>query len=182
MLNLISKGEFAMKKLITLSLAVILIFALCACGKTASNEPEETDNGGNTQMVNPMVEVTPTELENAIGVALVPPEGANDTMFFLIGGNMGEVRFKYGTTNEEYTYRVQKTDEFQDISGVYISSGSKTEIDYISTPALTVNVDESGSMGAATWFDNGYSYSISMGEGAATEALAEMYHLVYSGE
>ena len=82
----------------------------------------------------------------------------------------------------EYNYRVQKTAEFQDISGVYISSGSKTEIDYISTPALTVNVDENGSMGAATWFDNGYSYSISMGEGAASEALAEMYQLVYSGE
>ena len=171
-----------MKKLIALALALMMVFALCACGETANSEPEETDNGGNAQMVNPMVEVTPEELKSTIGVALVPPEGANDTMYFVIGGNLGEVQFKYGATNEKYCYRVQKTAEAQDISGVYISSGSMTNIDYGAMPPLTVNVDENGSMGAATWFDNGYSYSISMGEGASLESLEAMYKLIYLGE
>ena len=170
-----------MKKLVALTLVLMMVFALCACGESVNDEPEETDgNGGNAQMVNPMVEVTPEELESTIGVALVPPEGAEDVKYFVINSVLGEVQFMYDGL--EYNYRVQKTAEFQDISGMYITSGSMTEIDYSSTPALTVNVDENGSMGAATWFDNGYSYSISMCEGAAPEALAEMYQLVYSGE
>lgn len=166
-----------MKKLIALILALMTVYALCACG-----EAEETDNGGNAQMVNPMVESTPEEIERTIGVALVPPEGANDTMFFIIGGTLGEVQFKYGETNEKYSYRVQKTDEAQDISGVYITSGSMTNIDYGSIPPLTVNVDENGIIGAATWFDNGYSYSLSVGEGASLESLENIFELIYHVE
>ena len=133
-------------------------------------------------MVNPMVEVTPEELKSTIGVALTPPEGANDTMYFVIGGNLGEVQFKYGETNEKYSYRVQKTAEAQDISGIYFSSAIVNDMSFNSVPPATVTVEENGSAGAVTWFDNGYSYSISMGDGADIETLAGMYQLVYLGE
>ena len=166
-----------MKKLIALFLALMAVFALCACG-----ESEETDNGGNTQMVNPMVESTPEDIESAIGVALTPPEGANDTMYFIIGGNMGEVQFKYGKTNEKYSYRVQKTGEAQDISGLYFSSPIMNNVDFDFIPPLTVTIEADNSMGAATWYCDGYSYSISMGEGASLETLENIYELVYSGE
>ena len=146
-----------MKKLIALTLALMMVFALCACGETANNEPEETDNGGNAQMVNPMVEATPEELKSTIGAALVPPEGANDTMYFVIGGNLGEVQFKYGETNEKYSYRVQKTDALQDISGVYLSDPITPE-DLENAYSLA-KCD--GEYCVALWYVDGYSYSVS---------------------
>ncbi len=187
-----------MKKLTALMLALLMIFALCACsdgGKdedksdTEALEDGKIDGNGNyiyegedggfiAQTVNPMVEVTPEELEGAIGVALVVPEASSDVKYFIIGGTLAEVQFVYGGVN--YSYRAQKTDKPEDISGVWFSSGSGTNIDYDSIPPLTVTVEEGGSMGAATWYDNGYSYSISMGEGANLKALESIYELIYS--
>ncbi len=183
-----------MKKLTALMLALIMIFALCACSDGGKDEDksdaealedgngnyvyEGEDGGFIAQTVNPMVEVTPEELEGAIGVALVVPEASGDVKYFVINGVLGEVQFVYDGVS--YSYRAQKTDKPEDISGVWFSSGSGTNIDYDSIPPLTVTVEEGGSMGAATWYDNGYSYSISMGEGANLKALESIYELIYS--
>ncbi len=157
-----------MKKLTALLLAALMIFALCACG----NDDEPAENEGNNQMVNPMVEVDETELQNALGVALDAPEGAENVKYFLISGVLGEVQFDY--KNSSYTYRAQKTDEFEDISGVYFTTPETNDSD----AGCTIAVMADGSMGAAAWYADGFSYAISMGEGATANALQAMYDLL----
>ena len=157
-----------MKKLTALLLAAVMIFALCACG--SNDEPAESE--GNAQMVNPMVEVDETELQNSLGVVLSAPEGAENIKYFLIGGNLGEVQFDYN--GAEYSYRAQKTDEFEDISGVYFTTPETNDSD----AGCTIAVMADGSLGAAAWYADGFSYAVSMGEGATTKALQAMYDLL----
>lgn len=162
-----------MKKLVALTLALMMVFALCACGESVNDEPEETDNGGNAQMVNPMVEVTPAELENAIGVALVPPEGAEDVNYFIINSVLGEVQFMYDGL--EYNYRAQKTAEFQDISGVYLADPI--------TPDDLANAEGLGKCDGKycvfLWYKDGYSYAVSAAT-ADHELIETMYALLES--
>lgn len=163
-----------MKKLVALTLALMMIFALCACGESVNDEPEEADgNGGNAQMVNPMVEVTPEELESTIGVALVPPEGAEDVNYFVINGELGEVQFMYDGL--EYSYRVQKTDKFEDISGVYLADPI--------TPDDLANAEGLGKCDGKycvyLWYKDGYSYAVSAAT-ADHELIETMYALLES--
>lgn len=162
-----------MKKLVALTLALMMVFALCACGESVNDEPEETDNGGNAQMVNPMVEVTPAELENAIGVALVPPEGAEDVNYFIINSVLGEVQFMYDGL--EYNYRAQKTAEFQDISGVSLADPI--------TPDDIANAEGLGKCDGKycvfLWYKDGYSYAVSAAT-ADHELIETMYALLES--
>lgn len=157
-----------MKKLTALLLAAAMIFALCACG--GNDEPAEPE--GNAQIANPMVEVDETELQNALGVALNAPEGAENVKYFLINEILGEVQFNYDGI--EYSYRAQKTDKLEDISGVHFT----TPIVNDSDSPCTITVEEDGSLGAAAWYADGFSYAISMGEGATIEALQAMYELL----
>lgn len=163
-----------MNRFLSLILALVLVFALCACGEKA----EEAGSEANTQIANPMVELTPQELEEALGLALLPPDGASDTMYYLIDGTVGEVQFKYGTNGEEYSYRAQKTDAFQDISGVYFTSAAIVDAELDPLPPATICLDESEGFGAVTWYADGYSYSIYMGEGATDNALISIYQLI----
>lgn len=157
-----------MKKLTALLLAAAMIFALCACG----NDTEPAESEGNAQIANPMVEVDETELQNALGVALSAPEGAENIKYFLIGGNLGEVQFDYN--GAEHTYRAQKTDKLEDISGVYFNDPEAVNSDGV----CTITVEKDGSLGTATWYADGFSYAISMGEGATANALQTMYDLL----
>ena len=181
-----------MKKYTALVLALMMVFTLCACSESSdtlpsdeklSNEYADADDlegalEGMAQIVNPINEITEPEMEVCIGIPLRVPFGAYEAIWTTIAGDVmiGQVDFMYDGV--PYCYRAQKTDKFEDISGVYISSGSMTKIDYDSIPALTVNVDENGSMGTATWYADGYSYSISMGMGASSELLSAMYGLI----
>ena len=157
-----------MKKLTALLLAAVMIFALCACG--SNDEPAESE--GNAQMVNPMVEVDETELQNSLGVVLSAPEGAENIKYFLIGGNLGEVQFDYN--GAEYSYRAQKTDEFEDISGAYFTNPEAVNSDGV----CTITVEKDGSLGTVIWYADGFSYAISMGEGAAAKSLMAIYELL----
>lgn len=162
------KGRTVMKKLTALLLAAAMIFALCACG--GNDKPAETE--GNAQMVNPMVEVDDVELQNSLGVALNAPEGATDIKYFLINEVLGEVQFDYN--GAEYSYRAQKTDKLEDISGAYFNEPEAVNSDGV----CTITVEKDGSLGAATWYADGFSYAISMGEGAAAKSLMAMYDLL----
>lgn len=153
-----------MKKLTALLLAAVMIFALCACGTNSAE--------GNTQILNPMIEVDATELQNSLGVALDAPEGAENVKYFIIDGTLCEAQFDYDGAS--YSYRAQKTDEFEDVSGINFTDSEEVNSD----GNCTITVEKDGSMGAATWYTDGFSYAISMGEGATTNALQAMYDLL----
>ena len=153
-----------MKKYFAILLAVLAVFALCACGSEAAPEDE-----GLSQIANPVVEVDATELQNALGVALTVPGGDDNVKYFLINGTIGEAQFDYNGAS--FVYRAQKTDAFEDISGVYFSKAIVID----SSLDCSVTVEEDGSAGAATWYADGFSYAICMGEGATIEALQAVY-------
>ena len=157
-----------MKKLTALLLAALMVFALCACG--GNDEPAEPE--GNTQIANPMVEVDEIELQNALGVVLSAPDGAENVKYFLIDGSLGEVQFDYNGAS--YNYRAQKTDELVDISGAYFNEPEAVNSDGV----CTITVEKDGSLGTATWYADGFSYAICMNEGATANALQAMYELL----
>lgn len=191
-----------MKKLIALLLALMMVFALCACGGSDEKSPEEskapveTDDAGGEQLANPLEEVSAEQLKKVIGKSLEPPKGAEDVKTFTIAGEIGEIRFTY--EGIEYCYRAQKTDAYQDISGVYLGTdagfasaaalvpmaSSATLVSVASSADLSVDgnvniaVDEDGARGVATWFADGYSYSLSVEKGATAELLMNMYKLL----
>jgi len=164
-----------MKKYLAFILAALMLFALCACGAEEPEpitDPSGDGDGGATQMVNPMAETDAAGIKAAIGEDLDVPAGAEDVYYYLIDGTLGQADFTYN--GNDYTLRIQKTDAFEDISGVYFTNPIVNDYD----EEVTIKVEEDGSMGAATWYDDGCSYSISMGEGASDTLLIAMYELV----
>ncbi len=67
-----------MKRIITLLLAVSVLFTFAACTKTENTDP--TADASNTGVPNPMTEITAEEMEFDVNV----PEGAEDVKYFVI--------------------------------------------------------------------------------------------------
>lgn len=196
-----------MKKFVSLFLAIMMIFALCACGGSDEDKSGTEDKSeGTTQMVNPMKEVTQTEFKESVGVELTAPEEAENVKTFTIDGKLGEMRFTY--KGVEYSYRVEKTDGIEDISGVHLSdyaSSASLIPSYSSSASLTPEVQQPAASSAASpaslqqepdddsvkisfdaeagagfvsWYADGYSYSLSVSEGATFDLLYEMYQIL----
>lgn len=160
-----------MKKYTALVLALMMVFTLCACSEFDDMVPadeqlsKEHNNAdelegtpeGMTQMVNPINEITESEMEGCIGIPLPVPFGAYDTIWTTIAGDVmiGQVDFMYDGV--PYCYRVQKTDALQDISGVYLSDPITPE-DLENAYSLA-KCD--GEYCVALWYVDGYSYSVS---------------------
>nr|MCR4711561.1 hypothetical protein [Clostridia bacterium] len=91
----------------------------------------------------------------------------------------------YGVTytyeGNEYDLRVQKTEEFQDISGMYFDwehhEGENDPPDVAIDRVCEIQWNETGE-GVCLWPEEGLSLSISMTEGATLDRLAEMFNLV----
>ena len=107
-----------MKKTIALLLSLIMLFALCACGR---GEPS-------IGMPNPMTECASLEEVNeAVGGELCGPAamGVTDEAYFVIdcgSYQIGEYRFKVNGC--DYTMRCAKAKE--DISGIYLNGQDVT--------------------------------------------------------
>lgn len=102
-----------MKKMICIVACTMLLF-VAACAKSAT-APEQTDNA--TGLENPMKEYpTAEEMNEAIGVYLLPPEGAEETVFFAIADDLADIRFVLDGKN--YCLRAA-AGSGEDISGIY---------------------------------------------------------------
>ncbi len=114
------------------------------------------------------------EIENLDGITLSIPEGSvNDVWFRIYSPGtpvLDQVAFEYNSGT--YIYRAQKTQELQDISGMYFSwkqSGTNEDVQIFTT--------EEG-QGIALWFVDGVSYSLSMTEHGTAVNLLAMYQIL----
>lgn len=92
-----------MKRVLLIALAVLL-----ALGAAAAE----------TGIANPWTPTTAQGLMDALGLQLGLPDGATNVRWRMMESQqMGEVQFTW--QGVDYTARVQPTDEFEDISGMY---------------------------------------------------------------
>ena len=89
-----------MKKILTLTLALILAISLCACGK----EP-----AASATVANPVHEGTPEEILEATGIRLDAPEGATGAVYAWIEGDAPISQVIFQLDGKEYCYRAQPT-------------------------------------------------------------------------
>lgn len=116
------------------------LLLLCGCGKAAeptenampSNEQAEAaepvaentaENVSETEgMANPWEESDSEDIFASLGIFVTPPEGASDVSFEKnMDESIAQMLFKLDEPdpNMKYTYRVKKSEKFEDISGLY---------------------------------------------------------------
>lgn len=121
---------------------------------------------GEAGLANPWVNVTAEEVEAAVGVAFGVPEGAESVYYSLLKEeNLAEMAFTwYGM---EYVARIQPTDGFADISGLYYEGwdvGMDVEIG--GCPGTDMRVkDGAQTVNLCQWYDaaNGRMYCVFTG-------------------
>lgn len=116
-----------MKKLLTLLVAIVLIFVFASCKKIASEQaqatapleseaisPEATANP-QVELPNPVVEVEGSADFSDLGFIITPHQQAQDARYSIIGGKIAQIVFTLD--GETFTYRGAVTTD--EISGVY---------------------------------------------------------------
>ena len=159
-----------MKRMLMIALAVCCVLALAAC------TTKKSEDGDANQIPNPVHESSAEELAEKTGITLNVPITAVDVTYSYIDGGeepLAQVSFVY--QGKEYTYRGQKTQTVQDISGMNYE-WTQTTNDSEDTPYTCYFTD--GGQGIALWHTDGVSYSLGMTEDAAEELLVTMYGIV----
>lgn len=158
-----------MKRFFAIVTAVILVFALCACGLEFGNYPDIGGKLGGVEIPNPVVSSDAKGVENVLGIPLDPPAGADGIRYSIIDEDLGQVFFEYNGI--EYCYRALKGAKLQDISGVHFGACNSV------TAGDGCLIRWDSSYTAAIWYAGGYSFSISMDTPDANAAAA-MYELL----
>ena len=161
-----------MKKVLSIVVALVLIFVFASCKKVASEsaavtstpaaaatpEPAQSPEAS-AQIPNPIVEVDGSADFASLGFIITPYQTADSVRYSIIGGTVAQIIFTL--TGETYTYRAAKTTE--DISGVYETFDESQPFD-LEGPDFTLNISvrtiNGGANGAlATWSYDGINYS-----------------------
>jgi len=116
-----------MKKILSIVIALVLIFAFASCKKvvdeqaettvpavTATTEPAATAEPA-VELPNPIVEVEGAADFSDLGFIITPHQQADSVSYSIIGGTVAQIIFTLD--GETFTYRGAVTTE--DISGVY---------------------------------------------------------------
>jgi hypothetical protein len=116
-----------MKKILSIIIALVLIFAFGSCKKladeqtqatapveTATAAPEATPEP-QVEISNPIVEVDGAADFSDLGFIITPHQQADTASYSIIGGKIAQINFTLN--HKSYTYRAAVTTE--DISGVY---------------------------------------------------------------
>jgi hypothetical protein len=161
-----------MKKVISIVVALVLIFVFASCKKVASESaaatsapvatttPESAESPeASVQIPNPIVEVDGSADFASLGFLITPYQTAENVRYSIIGGTVAQIDFTLD--GETYTYRAAKTTE--DISGVYATFDESQPFD-LEGPDFTLNIGvktiNGGADGAlATWTYDGINYT-----------------------
>ncbi len=191
-----------MKRILIVLMAAVIVMAVTACAQQGaedspsavpSEQPQATqsaaadasasvqataDAGGQAGMANPWTQATSEdEIERAIGVDMSdPPDSATDiTYSYLADEKLGQVKFTWN--GDEYTYRLQKADGPQDISGVYVEFTNVEDIMIDDDAQQAVLKYNPGAEGLVEWYkakdnENGCLYSPTAGDASKLTMMA----------
>lgn len=191
-----------LKKILVVALAVMMAFAMCACGNKSEEaaETEETDG-----VANPFVEVENTdELCQATNVSLDAPEGAENVSYCYCKNEDGSIDFaqvKFTYDGDVYCYRCKDAGAVTDITVTIEENGNAGDLmaqlqdcsnigaalagmyyDWEGGGLITVqNRDgvfalNEGGPGFIAWIDvvPGFLYSLSTDKGATQQKLMDV--------
>ena len=161
-----------MKKVISIVVALVLIFVFASCKKVADVSASSTASPAassspapsgspevSAQIPNPIVEVDGSADFASLGFIITPYQPAVSVSYSIIGGTVAQINFTLA--GETYTYRAARTTD--DISGVYETFDEAQPFDLegpdftLSISVKTINGGVDGAL--ATWAYDGVNYS-----------------------
>ena len=162
-----------MKKILSILIALVLIFAFASCKKLADEQtqatapiesataaPEATPEP-QVEIPNPIVEVEGAADFSDLGFIITPHQQADTASYSIIGGEVAQIIF---TLNDQtFTYRGAVTTE--DISGVYETFDPNPESLFLEGPGFKVDLvvktiagGEKGAVAEWSYEDVRYSF------------------------
>ena len=156
-----------MKKILSIIIALVLIFLFASCKQPASQEQT-------SQLPNPIVEVDGSADFESLGVTITAPEGAESAAYSIIADTTAQINF--ALDGRAYTYRAAETED--DISGVHETFDDAQETFNLNAAdfsvAVLVRTIDGGAGGAlATWSLDGVAYSLYSADASTIESMSD---------
>lgn len=168
------------RRLIALLVASFMVSTVSGCSNVKvtvvnNKEEEETEesvqeddtseaDGEMVGMGNPLEEATFEKIVEVTDCMAFLPNDAENSEYFLINKELGEIRFTLAGGYNDMTLRVQKADEFTDISGMYYDWTVEFDDDLYDFECKTLGYrGEEGDVHVCLWYDSAYKvmYSLS---------------------
>lgn len=162
-----------MKKILSIFIALMLIFAFASCKKLADEQAQSTAPAESAtiapeatpetqvEIPNPIVEVEGAADFSDLGFIITPHQQADTASYSIIGGKVAQIIFTLN--GQTYTYRGAVTTE--DISGVYETFDPNPESLYLEGPGFkvdlvvkTISGGEKGAVAEWSYEDVRYSF------------------------
>ena len=115
-----------------------------------------------------MREVTPEEIKKNLGREFVIPVEATDVILRMSGTDLALADFEL--EGSQCSLKMQKSDGFEDISGLYYNWDSETDIKINGKDAKLYKY---GKVSCCMWYDEGIMYSVSVIGDVDVDILAE---------
>lgn len=175
-----------MKKLTVLLIGASLLFSLCACGASKSeNSRKESSAPAATEspmgevsvtpeitgVGNPVEEATPLSLHDEFGYDFSALSTCENAVFSRINGSPAIAQVSYAHYGDDFCFRLARTDEKMDISGMNYTWHIRTSNQIGSFKAF-VGLNNDGA-GLIYWYDSTAKlmYSLSMNANATEDTL-----------
>ena len=161
-----------LKKFTAVLCTLVMLLALCACGKQTNDIADKTDD--NNKIANPIHESSAEEFE-AAGWTM-PEINGKTPVYMTIDGDETLYQADYGT----FTVRVQKTDKKTDISGMNYEWKEETFNTLELLQGDPVFETDGNGAGVVYWYLADHSWSVGMAEGASIDTLKDLYFAVFN--
>lgn len=182
---------------------------LAGCGSSGAFEVDQEDaiitftkdedgSGISVSVENPWVETDKAGVLEATGLDIYAPEEATNVQYsYLTTSDMAQVTFSYAG-HDDWTFRMQKSDMFLDISGLYyewayqgstkVAGKEALEYAYVEGADDSGMIDDMFGVQSINWYDDstGISYSLSVQgndlNGMDLQVIAENLFALDSGK
>ena len=133
--------------------------------------PATDPTEGGVQIANPFAEVESAEDFKALSIPLDAPDGAEEVSYFIIDGEIAEIRF----TLDGKSYLARATAQTGDFSGLYGQESDAETVD-AATNAVLVSVDtDTAVYQKITWTDGIINYCLYGTDGADKDQVLAAY-------